>query len=76
MIFAISFFATMCVLLFVQFLIDKREIALLKERVRTWGACAYTFGYNDGRNAKKAQTKTQEEVLTEVEEIESATSTL
>lgn len=48
----------------------KRTIATLEERVKIWGNCAYTLGYNDGVNARKAQPKTQEEVLAEIKENE------
>lgn len=53
---------------------EKAMSALLK-REKAWGEYCYSSGYLDGINARKAEPKTQAEVLAEIKEKENASQT-
>ena len=70
---ALAFFTVTYIVIDVFAIIRyEKQIKLLEERVKAWGECAYAFGYNDGVRARKAQPKTQEDVLAEIKEKENA----
>ncbi len=53
----------------------EKAISALHEREKSWGKYCYISGYLDGRNARKAEPKTQDEVLAEIKEKENADQT-
>lgn len=53
----------------------EKAIRALQKREKAWGEYCYASGYLDGRNARKAEPKTQEEVLAEIKEKENASQT-
>lgn len=55
--------------------LNAKLIKAMEEHEKAWGDCCYTFGYIDGRNARKPQPKTQAEVLAEIKEKENANQT-
>jgi hypothetical protein len=55
--------------------LNAKLIKALQEREKSWGKYCYISGYLDGRNARKAEPKTQDEVLAEIKEKENADQT-